>query len=186
MKRHLQLTLLLALATSAAAQQHDHHPPRAADGRDAGGTGHTRSHYAGLHHREIKALSAEQIADLRAGRGMAMALPAELHGYPGPTHVLELAEPLALSAQQVQRTQQLADRMKTEAAALGEQFIAAEAALDRLFLERHASAGAVATAVATAARVQGQLRAAHLRYHLLMVDVLTPAQVAAYGRLRGY
>ena len=48
--------------------------------------------YVGLQSRTIKALSAEQIADLRAGRGMGFALPAELNGYPGPLHVIELAD----------------------------------------------------------------------------------------------
>ena len=33
--------------------------------------------YAGLQARPIKALSAEQIADLKAGRGMSLALAAE-------------------------------------------------------------------------------------------------------------
>ena len=48
-----------------------------------------QSPYAGMQTRAIKALSDQQIADLRAGRGMGMALPAELNGYPGPAHVLE-------------------------------------------------------------------------------------------------
>ena len=48
--------------------------------------------YAGLEVRSIKALPEQQIADLRAGRGMGLALAAELNGYPGPMHVLELAE----------------------------------------------------------------------------------------------
>jgi hypothetical protein len=48
--------------------------------------------YAGLEGRSIKALSEQQVADLRAGRGMVLALAAELNGYPGPMHVLELAD----------------------------------------------------------------------------------------------
>ena len=55
--------------------------------------------YAGLQSRPMKALSEQQIADLRAGRGMTMALPAELNGYPGPLHVIELADALALSSE---------------------------------------------------------------------------------------
>jgi hypothetical protein len=47
--------------------------------------------YAGLEARSVKALSEQQIADLRAGRGMSLALPAELNGYPGPLHVIEHA-----------------------------------------------------------------------------------------------
>ena len=40
--------------------------------------------------------------------------------------------------------------------------------------------------VARAAAAQGALRETHLRYHLQMMDVLSPQQVAAYHRLRGY
>jgi hypothetical protein len=56
--------------------------------------------YAGLEQRPIKALSAQQIADLKAGRGMGLALAAELNGFPGPLHVLELAAGLELTDEQ--------------------------------------------------------------------------------------
>ena len=56
--------------------------------------------YAGMQTRGIKALSDSQIGDLQAGRGMSLALAAELNGYPGPLHVLELADKLGLSAEQ--------------------------------------------------------------------------------------
>ena len=46
--------------------------------------------YAGQEAREIKALSAEELGDLLAGKGLAKA--AELDGYAGPAHVLELAD----------------------------------------------------------------------------------------------
>ena len=55
-----------------------------------------QSPYVGMQTRSIKALSDQQIADLKAGRGMGLALPAELNGYPGPAHVLELADQLGL------------------------------------------------------------------------------------------
>ena len=59
-----------------------------------------QSPYAGMQTRTIKALSEQQIADLKAGRGMGLALPAELNGYPGPAHVLELSDQLGLSPEQ--------------------------------------------------------------------------------------
>src|SRR5262245_64398212 len=61
---------------------------------------HERSAYAGLETRDIKALSAQQLADLQAGRGMGLAIAAELNGYPGPLHVFELADSLGLSPDQ--------------------------------------------------------------------------------------
>jgi hypothetical protein len=57
--------------------------------------------YAGLQNRSIKSLSDQQIADLNAGRGMGLALAAELNGYPGPVHAIELAGELHLSPEQV-------------------------------------------------------------------------------------
>jgi Spy/CpxP family protein refolding chaperone len=136
--------------------------------------------------RTIKALSDQQLADLRVGKGMSLALPAELNGYPGPAHTLELAGRLALTAAQRARTQALFDRMQAEARQVGEEVIAAERALDEIFKLRTVNAPSPARATAAAASANGKLRMAHLRYHLSMMDVLTPEQVAAYNRLRGY
>jgi hypothetical protein len=91
------------------------------------------SPYAGMQARPIKALSAEQIADLRAGRGMSLALAAELNGYPGPRHVLELGEQLGLTDQQRAAVQRLFDNMTAEVLRLGQELISQEAELDRLF-----------------------------------------------------
>jgi hypothetical protein len=68
--------------------------------------------YAGWHERAIRGLSEQQVADLRAGRGMGLALAAELNGYPGPVHVLELAKPLGLSADQRAGIEALYDAMR--------------------------------------------------------------------------
>ena len=48
-----------------------------------GMTAQTPQPYAGMETRPIKALSEQQIADLRTGRGMSLALAAELNGYTG-------------------------------------------------------------------------------------------------------
>ena len=87
--------------------------------------------YAGMQARPLKALSSEELADLKAGRGMGLALAGELNGYPGPKHVLELARELILTEAQRARTQELFDAMKAEAVPLGQQLIAAESDLDR-------------------------------------------------------
>ena len=60
----------------------------------------SQSPYTGMQTRPIKALSEQQVADLRAGRGTGLALAAELNGYPGPSHVLELADKLELTTNQ--------------------------------------------------------------------------------------
>jgi Spy/CpxP family protein refolding chaperone len=144
------------------------------------------SPYAGLETRSIKALSSEQIADLKAGRGMGLALPAELNGYPGPVHVLELADRLELTEEQRKRVQEFHTAMKAETVPLGERLIAQETDLDRLFATKSVTTASLQAATADIGATQGALRLAHLRYHLSTLEVLTPEQVRRYGELRGY
>src|SRR5262245_40374536 len=122
--------------------------------------------YAGFEARAIKALSEHDVSDLRAGRGMGMALAAELNGYPGPMHVLELANQLELSGEQRQRVQNLYEAMKAEAIAAGEKLIDGETALDRAFNDRNINAAQLAQLSTTIGKMQGELRAVHLKYHL--------------------
>jgi Spy/CpxP family protein refolding chaperone len=142
--------------------------------------------YAGLEGRSIKALSEQETADLRAGRGMGLALAAELNGYPGPIHVLELADALDLSGQQRAKMQELFNTMKAEAIPLGEQLIAQEAELDKAFASKTITAVTLAASTEAIGATHAALRQAHLKYHLSTVEVLTPAQIQRYAELRGY
>src|SRR5215212_12248994 len=92
---------------------------------------HAQTPYAGMQTRPIKALSDQQVADLGAGRGMGLAMAAELNGYPGPSHVLELADKLELTPDQRKRIKAMFDAMKAEAVPLGSKLIEQEADLDK-------------------------------------------------------
>jgi Spy/CpxP family protein refolding chaperone len=142
--------------------------------------------YAGLEQRPIKALSEQQVADLKAGRGMGLALPAELNGYPGPMHVLEHADALQLTTEQRERTKTLIETMKAEAVPMGERLIEQEAQLDRLFATRQITPASLTASTAAIGVTQARLREAHLKYHLAMMAVLTPDQLETYRSLRGY
>ena len=146
----------------------------------------THQPYASMQGRPVKALSDQQIADLRAGRGMGLALAAELNGYQGPLHVLELATPLGLSDDQRAKVAALFDAMKREAVPLGEQLIAAETALDRRFADKTITASSLGEATRDIAFLQGELRLAHLKYHLATLELLTRQQATQYATLRGY
>jgi len=145
-----------------------------------------RSPYAGEQQRQIKSLSEQDVQNLLAGRGMGLAKPAELNRYPGPAHVLELADRLGLSAEQKARTQAVFDAMEAKARALGKALVEREAELDRLFASREVTRATLEASLAEIARLQGQLRGVHLEAHLAQADILTPEQVAAYVALRGY
>jgi Spy/CpxP family protein refolding chaperone len=142
--------------------------------------------YAGMQARTIKALSQEQISDLNAGRGMGLALAAELNGYPGPAHVLELADRLALSPDQRSQVSALFNSMKSEAQPLGARLIEEETDLDRLFVSRSITPESLRASTAGIAVTQGMLRETHLKYHLSTAAILTPEQIQRYADLRGY
>jgi Spy/CpxP family protein refolding chaperone len=142
--------------------------------------------YAGQQARSIKALSAAQTADLLAGKGMEQAKAAELNGYPGPMHVLELAGPLALSTAQKQASEALMNQHKAEARALGARLVEAERDLDSAFAGRQVNAAQVDALTRQIGLLQAQLRASHLHTHLQQAGLLTPQQINLYADLRGY
>ena len=136
--------------------------------------------------RTIKALSDQHIGDLKAGRGMGLALPAELNGYPGPVHVLELADQLRLSAEQKARIKDLFDSMKAEAVPLGAKLLEQEAALDQQFANHSVTAESLKATTAQIGVTQAELRNTHLKYHLQTAAILSAEQMQHYSMLRGY
>jgi hypothetical protein len=68
------------------------------------------SPYAGQEARPIKALSDDDQSALTQGRGMGFAKAAELNGYPGPMHVIELSQRLALTPEQLSASERAARR----------------------------------------------------------------------------
>lgn len=146
----------------------------------------THAPYAGQESRKIKSLSESEVEGYLNGRGMGLAKPAELNSYPGPMHVLELSEKLGLSEEQKAGTQKAFERMRAEAVRLGKMIVEREAALDSLFAEGKADAPSLRASVEEIARLQGELRVVHLRAHLEMRQLLSPAQIRKYDELRGY
>ena len=100
MKRFAWLLLLLLVPLLAQAQEQ--HSP-----------------YAGRQERGIKALSADEVQAYLEGRGMQLALAADLNKYPGPLHALELAGPLQLTAVQKAQTEEARAAILDEARKLG-------------------------------------------------------------------
>ncbi len=165
------------------ADGHQHHSGQAHHPNHGAGAAQP---YAGLTSREIKALSNEDIDGLRNGSGMGMALAAELNGYPGPRHVLDFADTLALTELQHDQVARAFEDMKAKAQPLGEAVIMAERELDSLFASGTATQDLVFAGTAKVSKLQGELRATHLSYHLRMVEILTSKQIEEYNRLRGY
>lgn len=142
--------------------------------------------YAGQQSRDIKALSDEEIRGYLNGQGMALAKAGELNHYPGPMHVLELADQLRLTDAQKQRTEAIRKTMLDETIPLGTRIVEKERELDQLFASGAIDDARLGSVLGEIGRLQGELRAAHLRAHLEQKQILTPEQVAKYDELRGY
>lgn len=159
---------ILGCALAAASHAQQHHP------------------YAGQQSREIKALSGGDLQGLLDGEGQGAAKPAELNGYPGPSHVLALAQQLELSAEQAEASRRLMVTHKESARRLGALLVEKERALDRAFASGQADEATVQRLSAEIAVLQGQLRAEHLVTHLRQAVLLSAAQRTRYAELRGY
>lgn len=142
--------------------------------------------YAGEQGRAIKSLADSDIAGLLAGQGAGFAKAAELNGYPGPAHTLELRERLGLSAEQVAASEALMAEHKRRARELGASLVDAERRLDALFAHRRADPALVDEATRAVGLLQARLRAEHLNTHLAQTALLNTEQIRAYDRLRGY
>ena len=142
--------------------------------------------YAGQQTRQIKALSDDDVAALLKGDGMGFAKAAELNGYPGPKHVLDLADRLKLTPDQRQQIGAIFEKMSAAAKPLGAELVDRERTLARLFQKSEITPDRLAQETAAIGDVQGRLRDVHLSAHLETRALLTPEQIALYERLRGY
>ena len=133
-----------------------------------------------------KALSADEVQGYLEAKGMGMAKAAELNGYPGPAHVLELAGQLGLDEAQRNASQVLFESMRTQAGAVGAELIAKERELDRLFAAGRIDERELTARLRDIGALQAQIRGIHLNAHLHQKALLSAEQIQTYNRLRGY
>jgi Spy/CpxP family protein refolding chaperone len=167
------VTAIAVCGQPAGAQEHQHAVTAAAPGAPASSMA------------SLAGYSAEERAQgLREGRGMGLAIPAEGNGYPGPRHVLELAEQLSITADQRRKTEALFNAMKADAQRLGARLLAEEAELNAMFREKRATPALLEETARRIGTTEAALKVTHLRTHLAMMQILRPDQVANYVALR--
>ena len=149
----------------------------------------TISKYIGQENRIIKSLSSEDIESLETGTGDAfggMAKLAELNGYPGPRHVLDLGKELGLTTAQKENITMIYNYMKREALKLGQEILQIEKTANELFDNKSISDSELQRLIKKSAENYGKLRYIHLTTHLKMMDILSQEQIILYNTLRGY
>ena len=139
-----------------------------------------------MQNRASKSLSDKDIKELERGGGWGLALAAELNGMPGPAHLLELKEQVALTPDQVAKTQALLEDMRKAAIPTGKRLIAAEAALENAFAKGAVDEALLRRLLAQAEDARTELRFIHLSQHVKTVQYLQPEQIKRCNMLRGY
>jgi len=145
-----------------------------------------QSNYAGQENREIKSLSQDEIAGLKAGKGLGLAKAAELNGVPGPRHLLDMKVEIGLSDEQIEDIQSLFHKMKTKAIELGHLLILSERRLNNAFYYRHMNKIRLNKMLEVNEMIRKELRYVHLVAHLETLDTVTDEQISLYNQLRGY
>lgn len=150
--------------------------------------GNLRSPYAVLRGTAATGLLPEEVEGLVKGKGMALALAAEVNGYPGPRHVLDVAEAdqLPLRPEQRAAVERLNAQMLEEAQAKGQEILQAEAHLAQRFREGRIDEASLRASLEHIGQLRAELRFIHLRTHLTTRALLTAEQLAQYNTVRGY
>lgn len=172
-RSYLSWLVLVVYAAATQAQDHSQH-------------GSHSSPYADQESSGIAALSLQEMEDLESGAGMGLARAAELNHYPGPKHVLELAEALLLSGDQLAEVEEIHLEMLAEAKRVGKEILEKETLLDRRFAHRHIDESTLRQLTRELGVLYGELRFSHMVAHLRVSSLLTQDQVDTYDELRGY
>jgi len=149
------------------------------------GNGH-KSRYIGQEKRAIKSLSESDIDELMNGKGWGLAKAAELNGVPGPVHLLELKEDIALSKEQVEKIEAIYREMKKEAVEFGERLIELERELNDHFANGTIRDALLKDLLDKIEDTHKKLRYVHLSAHLKTPLVVSEEQIKQYNKLRGY
>ena len=147
------------------------------------------SPYAGQELRDIKSLSDNDVQSLQNGTGEAfggIAKLAELNGYPGPRHVLDMASELRLTDGQRMEIELIYQNMSNKAKSIGVAIIDIEQDIDEAFANKTITQENLKLMLDKSADLYGQLRFVHLSVHLDTAHMLATEQVQMYNTMRGY
>lgn len=100
--------------------------------------------------------------------------------------MLELANELELTEEQKMATENIFDKMKSEAVKKGEKVISIEEEFHELIISGKAAKEAVMKMSAEIGQLRGELRAVHLTAHLRMMEIMNQEQIHRYMQLRDY
>ena len=176
--KYFLLAIIISTTGSAIAyaQQHQH------------GEQHNnfRSPYVEQLNSPVRGLSSSEVDNLLNGKGAGYARMAELNGYPGLRHVLDLSSQLNLSSQQETEIQAAFEQMQSRAKTIGKTIVSKEQELGESFALGKITNIELEKQTEELAKLYGELRKTHLQAHLEINPLLSTEQIKKYNQIRGY
>lgn len=172
----IAIAISLVSVTKVLAQQHQHDAQH----------NNFRSPYVEQLDSPVRGLSFEEVDNLLNGQGAGYARTAELNGYPGLRHVLDLSSQLNLSFQQEKEIQAAFEQMKSQVKSIGETIVSKEQKLSKAFASREITNTELEKQTSELAELYGELRKTHLQAHLQINPLLSTKQIKKYNQIRGY
>jgi Spy/CpxP family protein refolding chaperone len=114
---------------------------------------------------------------LKAGEGLGAGRLAMMNGYPGPRHVLEMGDELALTDAQKESIGTIFAEAKAGFAKMGAELVQKEEALEAMFAAGSVDVDEMEELAAEIGELQGRLRAGHLAAHVRTKAALTAEQL---------
>jgi Spy/CpxP family protein refolding chaperone len=111
---------------------------------------------------------------------------AELNGYPGLRHVLDLSSQLNLSSKQKTKIQAAFEEMQSQAKTIGKTIVSKEQKLSEAFALGKITNIELEKQTEELAKLYGELRKTHLQAHLEINPLLSTEQIKKYNQIRGY
>ena len=118
------------------------------------------------------------------GEGMGLAAYAEMNGYPGPKHVIDLKDQLGLTQDQLRKTETIMKGVQVSAKLAGEEIVKEEEELNKLFEAEKINEKLLRARLDRIAKLRGELRFIHMQAHVKMKTILSTNQVQRYNELR--
>ena len=166
----------LISVTTVFAQQHQHSEQHK----------NFRSPYVEQLDSPVRGLSSSEVDNLLNGKGAGYARMAELNGYPGLRHVLDLSSQLNLSSKQKTKIQAAFEEMQSQAKTIGKTIVSKEQKLSEAFALGKITNIELEKQTEELAKLYGELRKTHLQAHLEINPLLSTEQIKKYNQIRGY
>jgi hypothetical protein len=134
----------------------------------------------------LSQLSDAQAQAYLAGHEYGLAKSAAVHHFPSPVVVLALTSQLVLFQDQSDPVKAIVERTRVKTVELGKQLVDQETKIDHALEAEEPDQAALEVMVRESARLQGELRLAHLQAHLDTKKLLRPDQLTRFGAMSGH